>query len=174
MIGALFIHESNFNNYKIVKNTSSIKQNNCTTSCTQNEAERARRTLIGKCDWKSDRKCSTWRMRRRFAAVFFEGGPLSPVWSFRSVGPKCSFPFDKIVVPSTAPLYAGYKNNNQMRGGLGRVCATRMYRSIGLVNFRNFKSEFLLNGKRPWICGLHFRWRKLPCKSQTSLFQAFR
>ena len=23
----------------------------------------------GKCDWKSDRKCSTWRMRRRFAAV---------------------------------------------------------------------------------------------------------
>ena len=43
------------------------------------------------------------------------------------------------------------------RGGLGWVCATRMYRSIRLVNFRNFKSEFLLNGKRPWFCGLHFR-----------------
>ena len=26
--------------------------------------------LTGKCDWKRDRKCSTWRMRRRFAAVF--------------------------------------------------------------------------------------------------------
>ena len=32
----------------------------------------------------------------------FEGGPLLPVWSFRSVGPKYPFPFDKIVVPSTA------------------------------------------------------------------------
>ena len=29
----------------------------------------ARGNLSGKCDWKSDRKCSTWRMRRRFAAV---------------------------------------------------------------------------------------------------------
>ena len=25
--------------------------------------------LTGMCDWKRDRKCSTWRMRRRFAAV---------------------------------------------------------------------------------------------------------
>ena len=41
VICALFIHKSKFNNYKIVKNTSSIKHNNCTTSCTQNEAERA-------------------------------------------------------------------------------------------------------------------------------------
>ena len=97
----------------------------------------------------------------------FEGGPLSPVWLFRSVGPKCSFPFDKIVVPSTSPLYPGCKNNNQTRGDLGRVYATRMYRSIWLVNFRYFKSEFLLNGKRPWFFGLHFRGRKLPCKSQT-------
>ena len=32
----------------------------------------------------------------------FEGGPLSPVWLFRSVGPKYPFPFDKIVVPPTA------------------------------------------------------------------------
>ena len=60
----------------------------------------------------------------------FEGGPLWPVWSFRSVGPKCPFPFDKIVVPSPALLYPAYKNNNQTCGGLGRVCATGMYRSI--------------------------------------------
>ena len=85
MICALFIHKSKFNNYKIVKNTSSIKQNNCTTSCTQNEAERAEDF-----DWK------VWRMRRRFASVFFEGGP----------------------------------------------------------------------GKRPWICGLHFRWRKLLARAK--------
>ena len=43
-------------------------ENNWTTSCTQNEAEQET-DLTRKCDWKSDRKCSTWRMRRRFAAV---------------------------------------------------------------------------------------------------------
>ena len=35
----------------------------------------------------------------------FEGGLLWPVWSSRSVGPKCPFPFDKIFVPSTPLLY---------------------------------------------------------------------
>jgi len=35
----------------------------------------------------------------------------------RSVGPTCPFPFDKIVVPSTALLYPAYKNNNQPRRG---------------------------------------------------------
>ena len=34
-----------------------------------------------------------------------QGGPLWPVRLPRSVGPKCPFPFDKIVVPSTALLY---------------------------------------------------------------------
>ena len=60
--------KNNYNNHKIVKNTSSMKQNNWTASCTQNEAESARETLIaiGKCDWKRDRKCSTWRMRKPF------------------------------------------------------------------------------------------------------------
>ena len=48
----------------------------------------------------------------------------------RSVGPKCPFPFDKIVVPSTALMYYD-KNNGQMRGGLGGVRATDMYSSIG-------------------------------------------
>ena len=32
--------------------------------------------------------------------------------------------------PSPALLYPAYKNNNQTCGGLGRVCATGMYRSI--------------------------------------------
>ena len=34
-------------------------------------------------------------------------------------------------------------HNNKTRGGLGRVCAT------GPLPFRNFKPEFLLNGKLP-------------------------
>ena len=70
-------------------------------------------------------------------------------WSghfFRSVGPKCPFPFDKIVVPSAALLNPAYKNNNQTRGGLGRVCVTGMYRFIGHVKFSKFQPEFLLNG----------------------------
>ena len=36
-------------------------------------------------------------------------------------------------------------HNNKSRGGLGRVCATGMYRSIEHAKF----PEFLLNGKRP-------------------------
>ena len=43
----LVIHKSYFNNYKGVKQTSSMKQRNCTTSCTRNEAERAGESLIG-------------------------------------------------------------------------------------------------------------------------------
>ena len=73
--------------------------------------------------------------------------------SLISVGkcPKCPFPFDKIFVPSTAPLHPAYKNNGQTRGGLGRVCTIEMYRSTGHTsgNFRNSKPEFLLNGERP-------------------------
>ena len=81
----------------------------------------------------------------------FEGGPLWPVWSFRSVGPKCPFPFDKIVVPSTALLHPAYKNNNQTRGSLGRVCATGMYRSIGLwqVELPKFQTGIFVGWKGP-------------------------
>ena len=60
----------------------------------------------------------------------FEGGPRWPVWSFLSVRPTCHFALGKIVVPSTALLYLTYKNNDQTRGGLGRVCATGMCHSI--------------------------------------------
>ena len=49
-----------------------MKQNNWTASCTQKWSRKLAGDfyLTGKCDWKRDRKCSTWRMRRRFAAVF--------------------------------------------------------------------------------------------------------
>ena len=36
-----------------------------------------------------------------------------------------------------------------MRGGLGGVCATDMYRTIGHVKFSKFPTGILLNGKRP-------------------------
>ena len=70
----------------------------------------------------------------------FEGCPLGPVRLSRSAGPKRPFPFDKIVVPSTTLLYPTYKNNNQTRGGLGRVCATGMYCSTGHVEFPKFQT----------------------------------
>ena len=74
----LVIHKSNFNNYKIVKTRA---------AWSLHEAEGLNHTLYtkwirtragdfdltGKCDWKRDRKCSTWRMRRRFAAVLILG-----------------------------------------------------------------------------------------------------
>ena len=46
------------------------------------------------------------------------------------------FHFDKIVVTGMALLYPVYKNSNQMRGGLGRVCATRMYCFIRHMKFQ--------------------------------------
>ena len=61
---------------------------------------------------------------------------------------EMSLSFDKILVPRTALLNPAYKNNNHTCGGLGRVCATGMYRSIGHMEFPKFKPEFLLNGKR--------------------------
>ena len=62
---------------------------------------------------------------------------------------KISLTVLQIVVPSTAILYIAYKNNNQTRGGLNRVCATgTMYSSIGHLEYPKFQTEFLLNGKR--------------------------
>ena len=49
-----------------------------------------------------ERTISVWSERN--ILVKFEGGPLWPVRSFRSVGPKCAFLFDKIVLPSTTLL----------------------------------------------------------------------
>ena len=60
---------------------------------------------------------------------------------------KFPFPFDKIVVPSTALLYPAYKNNNQTHGGLGRVCATRMYCSIGQMKFPKFQTGIFVEWK---------------------------
>ena len=81
----------------------------------------------------------------------FKGGPLWLVWSFWSVGPKYPFPFDKIVVPSTALLNPTYKDNNQTRSGLGRVCGIGIYRSIGHVKFPKFQTGIFVEWKAPSV-----------------------
>ena len=50
--------------------------------------------------------------------------------------------------PRTNDLYPAFKHDNQTRGGFGLVSATGMYLPLGTWFFRNFKQEFLFNGKR--------------------------
>ena len=64
---------------------------------------------------------------------------------------KCPFSFDKSVVLSTTLLYPAYKNNNQTRGGLGRVCATGIYRSIVQVEFPKFQTGIFVEWKAPRV-----------------------
>ena len=64
---------------------------------------------------------------------------------------EMSLPFNKIVVHSTALLHPAYKNNNQTRGGLGRVCATGMYRSIEHVKFLKFQTGIFVEWKAPHV-----------------------
>ena len=54
-------------------------------------------------------------------------------------------------MPSTALLYPAFKNNNQTHGGLGRVCATGMYRSIGHVEFPKFQTGIFVDWKAPFL-----------------------
>ena len=70
--------------------------------------------------------------------------------SFLSIVPKCPFPFDKIVVRSTAPLSLADNYNNQTRGWLGSGLCNRdvlFYQAREMSEFS--QAEFLLNGKCP-------------------------
>ena len=69
-----------------------------------------------------------------------------------------SFPFDRIVVPSTAPsLYPACSGNNkQTRGGLERICETGMNRSIGHVEFSKFLTKIFVEWKAPRHWGAFF------------------
>ena len=69
----------------------------------------------------------------------------------------------KIVVPSTALLYPAYKNKTQMHGGLGQVCATRMYHSIGHMKFLKFQTRIFVEWKalKPFHCNFYNKWQKL-------------
>ena len=62
---------------------------------------------------------------------------------------KMSLSIWQIVVPNTALLYPAYKSNKQMHGGLGWVCATGMYRSIGRVEFPKCQTGILVAWKAP-------------------------
>ena len=55
------------------------------------------------------------------------------------------------VVPSTALLYPAYKNNNQTRGGLGRVWAAGMYRPVRQVEFPKFRTGIFVEWKAPKV-----------------------
>ena len=44
------------------------------------------------------------------------------------------------VYPNAALLYPAYKHNTQTCGGLGGVCATGMYHSIGHMKFPKFQT----------------------------------
>ena len=66
--------------------------------------------LTGKCDWKRDRKCSTWGMRRRFAAVLRVGSVAVvssvAVWSSHLSTNRMRFYFfqSKCVVIVSSPF----------------------------------------------------------------------
>ena len=51
-------------------------------------------------------------------------------------------------------------HNNKMRGGLGRVCATGMYRSIEQVKFPKFQTGITVEWKAP---NLNRPQTGLPC-----------
>ena len=57
-------------------------------------------------------------------------------------------------VPSTVVSSPAYKNNNQTCGGLGRVCVTRMYHSIGHVEFPKFQTGIFVEWKAACISTL--------------------
>ena len=44
-------------------------------------------------------------------------------------------------------------HNNKTRGGLGRVCATGMYRSIEHVKFPKFQTRIFVEWKAPYELG---------------------
>ena len=63
---------------------------------------------------------------------------------------ECSSPFDKIVVRSPVPLFCIlFTRTISKRAWLGRVCATRMYRSIRHIEFLKFQTGMFVEWKAP-------------------------
>ena len=85
----------------------------------------------------------------------FEGGTL---WTVLLVWPKWQFPFDIIVVTSTAHLYPAYKYPPKHTVAWVRSVQLECTSvPLGCVEFfQNFKQEFLLNGTHHKArCGWH-------------------
>ena len=93
----------------------------------------------------------------------FEGGPLRSTQSFQLVRRKCPFPFVKIAVSSTILLHPAYNNNKQMCGGLGLICAARMYRSTGHMEFPKFHTRIFVEWKAPQSLDKNLCWSQRFC-----------
>ena len=104
---------------------------------------------------------SNWTDHMHFGLVRPEySGPALKVVHFDRSGRfgrsdrNVPFHLTKLLSPVRLLWYPDYKNNNQTSDGLGLVCATGSTVPLGTRNFRNFKPEFLLNGKRLVVLGL--------------------
>ena len=92
----------------------------------------------------------------RLSRPSFQDSLFWPVQLSRSVGLKCPFPLDKNIVPSTVLLYPTYKINKQTRSGLGWVCTTGIYRSIGHVEFPKFQTRLFVEWKSLTVLTVFF------------------
>ena len=88
---------------------------------------------------------------------------ISVGWTKMSV-----IPFDKIVVPSTALLYPGLSTITKYAvPWLGSV-EPKYTVPLGTWNFRNFKTNFSLNGKHPFFPTRKMSWEfHLSCNEAT-------
>ena len=73
----------------------------------------------------------------------------------QSVRPKCPFPFDKIVVPSTALLYPAYKKNNQTQSNeVPDYCLTNVIFTEHCI----FRELFIGNFLKDFFISKSLRW----------------
>ena len=117
--------------------------------------------------WKfwSETQCNGpfWFAPTGVFGTSFQGGPLQSAQSFQLVRRKCPFSFVKIAVSSTIHLHPAYNNNNQMRGGLGLICAARMYPSIGHMEFPKFHKKIFVEWKVPQALDKNLCWSQRFC-----------
>ena len=83
----------------------------------------------------------------------FEDGPFWLVWSFWSVGLKCPFSISQNCCSQNRSfvscLQEQWANMQWLGSGLCNWNVHNCTVPLGTWNFRNFKPEFLLNGKHP-------------------------
>ena len=95
------------------------------------------------------------RSNRNIWDHLWRWSPVRQARSFLSIVPKCPFPFDKIVVRSTAPLSLADNYNNLTHGWLGSGLCNRDDCSIRLVKCPNFhKRNFCSIESAPEFKGL--------------------
>ena len=92
------------------------------------------------------------RFERKIFLTTFEGGPLWPVWSFRSVGLNVPFYLTKLLsqVPPLHPS-ASCLQVDPTRSGLDLVRANEMYRPTGHMKFPRFQIGIFVEWKAPLV-----------------------